>query len=166
MEKPIDKVITRFKAHYPNAVAYTDAQVKELRELYRWMRPNFAAHLYDEVIKIHRTKYRVMPDVSAIEKAILGMNAPAVYDSPTEQLALPEPGAVDRSAEVKHITEVLTGRREPDAGDQEINHVERQRIRVKVARGNATDEERFWISCIDDYGGDWAAAYKAKEQSA
>jgi hypothetical protein len=168
-DAPIDKLIAKFRTHYAEALDYKAAQALELKNLYQWMRQGFADALYDEVIRIHHTRFRVMPDVAIIEHAINAMNAPAVYDQPAEQLALPEPDAVDRVEDVQHITAVLTGHadaRPRDTGEPEINHRERERVRVRAMKGDATSAEAFWIGCIDNHEGNWRAAWKAAAQAA
>lgn len=159
--KPIDDMLNAFEMHYAGA-RYTDGQRAELQTRYGWIRNGYKVAIYDAVTRILESSLRSLPDTAIIERAIASLDDPAVYEPQLQQLALPETGAVDRSKEIELITKALIGRGKLEVNEKEVNHEERKRIRVKVLRGDATDDERFWISCIDDYGGDWKIAFGAK----
>lgn len=159
--KPIDDMLDAFEMHYAFEMRYTDGQREELQTRYGWIRNGYKIAIYDAVTRILETSLRTLPDTAIIERAIATLDDPAVYEPQLQQLSLPEAGAVDRSKEIKLIIEALTGRGELKTEKEEINLVERQRIRDKAGRGHATNAESLWISCIDDYGGDWRAAVAA-----
>ena len=162
--RPIEDMLNAFEMHYAG-ITYTPGQRAELLTKYSWVRSGYKIAVYDAVTRIHEARFRTLPDTAAIERAMTSLERPEVYDKSAEQLALPEPGSVDRSEDVSHITAVLTGhadaQRKPEE-QQEINHFERERIRVRVLKGNATPAEAFWIRCIDEYGGDWKTARLAE----
>ncbi len=39
--------------------------------------------------------------------------------------------------------------------DGEPNHAERERVAVRIAKGNASDYEKHWLKCMRDNNGIW-----------
>ncbi len=166
--KPIDDMLNAFVIHYGGEIQYTEAQCVELTARYHWIRSGYAAVLYDGVIRIHLASLRSLPDVAVIEKAIGGLDEPRIYDAPPV-LPPPEKGAEDRRADVARVVAETAGKMKPDlitGSEDEMNHFEREKIRVRAMKGRATDAELFWLKVIDEFGENWQAAHAAEKKEA
>lgn len=153
----IADMLEAFKQHY-GGVKYTPGQYAELVKKYSWIQCAYKNALYEAVIASHPASLRSLPDVAVIEKAMLTLGRPETFAPP--QIEAPV-DAEDRSEVVAKITAAVMHYAEPIPEMADAGEAERQRIRVRVAKGRATEPERFWIRCIDDYGGDWRAAVAA-----
>ena len=151
----IADMLQAFSMHY-GGLRYTAGQYAELMGKYSWIERVYKNALYDEVIASHPASLRSLPDVAVIEKAMLSLGRPEIFAPPQIEAPI---DAEDRSEVIAKITAAVMHHVEPIPEMADSGEAERQRIRVRVLKGQATECEAFWIRCIDDYGGDWRRAY-------
>lgn len=148
----IQDLLDAFQMHYAG-LKYTAGQRKELTERYSWIRPAYKVAVYEAVVTTHPAALRSLPDMAVIESAMRGLNRPESYEPPQPLL--------EDMTEAVHdsVRDAINAKAKRDG---ELNHEERNRVRQRVLRGQATEYERFWIRAIDEHGGDWRLAV-AKE---
>ena len=143
-----------FQMHYtPNdggRLKYNDAQRVAITRLVGDVPEPYLAELFNNVVATHESRFRSLPDVAIINKAMASMDAPETYLPPP--LLLEEPIPV--------IQEIVEQIRKSENG----NEFERRRVRNRVSKNDATRYEAWWIHVIDDLGGKWEVmpeGYKA-----
>lgn len=154
--KPIEDLLHAFEQHYSTRdyqLGYTQTQRAEMVAKYGWVSQSYMAVLYDEVVSKHPMSLRSLPDMAVIVNATQSMDRPEVYAQPVI--------AIEDKTEQVHesIREHLNAEAKRNG---EPNHEERERIRAKVAKNQATPHEAFWIKVIDGYNGDWRKAVSAE----
>lgn len=154
--KPIEDLLDAFQQHYTTnerALRYTRAQRDEMVSRYAWVSTSYMAVLYDEVVTVHPMSLRSLPDMAVISGAMQKMDRPEVYATSVAQIE-------DKSEPVyESIRDAVNSKAKAEG---ELNHRERERIRGKVRKGEATPAEAFWVRSIDENGGDWMRAVKAE----
>ena len=161
--KQIEELIDAFEMYYSPSnrkMIYGPAQRAEITKRFIWIGNQFKLALYDEVISIHNSSLRSLPDVAVIVEAMGKMGSPESYETPRTALPEPEVDAEDMEASVQRALAEAAGKAPPDLIKDtrgEPNRYERQRIRTKVDKGDATQFEAWWIHIIDDLGGKWEA---------
>ena len=148
-------LVEALQMHYStskHAPKYGQKMAMSIVDTYAWMSERYAEMLLREVVRTFEpTSTRPLPDLAAIAKA---------------EKALPDPAMIARPAaesrEKLERTDTLIRERVNAKAkeDGEVNHVERQRVREKMRRGEATKWEVRWITAIDKYGGDWGRAMR------
>ena len=113
----------------------------------------YLLELYKCVTIAHPAQYGKLPDLAVVSKARAGMDRPEVYEIP--------PPLIEDKIEVVHesIREAVNARAKEDG---ELNHRERERVRMLSMKGRATPAELFWLKAIDEYDGNWRKAYRAE----
>ncbi len=139
------ELLKAFQVHYePNdggQLRYNDQQKLDIIRTVGDVPGEYLSELYLVVTQTHEAKFRSLPDAAVVSKAMASMDDPATYLPP--QKLLDEPSPV--------VQELVEQVRESENG----NEFERQRIRNRVAKNDATVYERWWIHVIDDLGGNW-----------
>jgi len=158
----IEDMLKAFSMHY-GGLKYTAGQYTELVAKYHWLKREYKNAVYSAVIASHPAALRSLPDVAVIEKVMIGLGRPETFAPPQIEAS---PDAEDRSEVIAKITAAVMHHAEPLPEMADAGETERQRIRVRVAKGQATECEAFWIRCIDDYAGDWRAAVAGMPQKA
>jgi len=150
-ESRMNHAIDLFKAfeiHYSdeNQRKYSVSQLQELTDKYAWISQEYSAALYDEVVSTHPAALRSLPDMAVLHKAEKALDRPEVYEKP-------KPMIEDKTGPTfDEVENMLARKRERDG---EPNHFERERIRHRVAKGDATRAEGWWIHIIDHEKGVW-----------
>lgn len=140
----IADLLDAFQIHY-GGLKYSPAQRAELESKYRWFKRGYKNAVYDEVVESHPMSFRSLPDMAVITKAMNNLSPPQVYEEPH---SVPR---IEYNPEVQEkINEMVRQRGEHG------NNEERNRIRTKVMKGEATKYEKWWIHVIDDLGCNWA----------
>jgi hypothetical protein len=108
----------------------------------------YLLELYRMAIEQVEARWGKLPDLAAIVR--IQQQLPEAFTFSTDyQPILTEDAGLD-------VEDVKAKLAKVAAEDGEPNHRERERIRHKKG---ATVEERFWIWCIDNHGGDWRSAW-------
>ena len=160
--KPIEDMLKAFEMHYSTndkELAYTPVQRNEMARKYVWMNRGYARVVYESVVTKHPMSLRSLPDMAVITDAMRTLDRPEVYADPSEALMIEDASEVGVSDEMEHGMKAEMRRREESG--EEANHIERNQIRAKVKRRDASAWEIRWITVIDEYDGDWKAAQKA-----
>ena len=165
--KPINELLNAFVTYYGEGKdypQYPEGVMAALVKKYSYFPAYYIEPIYDRVIEEHPRRWG-LPGVAEIHKAVVKAGPPESYRPPTNAKQIEAPadtkdftdriaGAVAEAAGKKTPNEIIGDAEEP-------NHFERQRIRTRIMKGDATDDEIFWMRVIDEYGGDWMAARKA-----
>ena len=148
-------MVEALQLHYStakHAPKYGQRMAVDIVDAYAWMSDRYSEMLFNEVVRTFEpTSTRPLPDLAAIAKAEKALPDPAMTARPAAE-----------SREKLERTDTLIRERVNAKAkeDGEVNHVERQRVREKMRRGEATKWEVRWITVIDKYGGDWGRAMR------
>ena len=129
---------------------YSPRMAMDIADRYSWISRAYKLALHDEVVRTFApTQMRPLPDMAALAAAEKQLPPPETMVDQT--MALPEP-------EVEKVDALIRDQVNAKArAEGEVNHYERQRIREKLKRGEATVYEAWWIKCIDHNGGRYTA---------
>ena len=150
MQGETDKMLTALEKYYE--AKYNEPQRDALRRALGNPPKAYLLEVYTQVTMAHPAQYGKVPDLAVVSKVRAGMDRPETYLPPDD---VPR---IEYNPEVKGLIDDHLATRTAEDGEQ--NHYERQRIRTKVSKGDATRAEQFWIMAIDEYGGNWREAYK------
>jgi len=93
--------------------------------------------LHDEILRVFSaTSARPLPDFATVSSAIDTLGAPATYARPVKALPAPDAGVLPKDMDLGAM--ILK------AADDE-----RERVRVRVMAGNASEYERRWLDSLD-----------------
>ena len=141
------ELLKALQIHYePNdggQLRYNDQQKQDIIRTVGAVPDGYLSELYLIVTRTHEAKFRSLPDVAVINKAMASMDAPATFLPPQRMLDEPVPV----------LQEIVEQVRKSENG----NEFDRQRIRNRVRLNDATKYERWWIHVIDDLAGKWEA---------
>lgn len=118
--------------------------------------------LTDEIQRIHERRFHTFPGVAVIAKAKARLNRPETYVRPEQRLIEAKPSEEDRKTIIEVMQTAKERKRYATGTPDEPNHTQRQAVRDKVKRGQATDWEIHWIWCIDENGGEWTTMAKGE----
>ena len=141
-----EKMVKALEDYY--GLSYTPVQRKAILSGLKHPPKPYLLDLYTQVINAFSSQFKTLPDLSVIRNAQRGMNPADVYLPPEKLIE-------DRSEETMAIIDSQLAEMHDDEG--ESNHFERERIREKVRKGDATKYEVYWIHVVDDLGGKWTA---------
>lgn len=160
--KPIEDMLKAFEMHYSTnerPLEYTKVQRNELERKYSWMNRGYARVVYEAVVTAHPMSLRSLPDMAVLTEAMKTLDRPEVYADPQDVPLIEDATDVPASAEIESGIQAEMERRK--SRGEELNRHDRQRIRDKVAKGDANAWEIRWITVIDKFDGSWRAAHKA-----
>ncbi len=158
------ELLKAFQIHYePNdggQLRYNDQQKQDIIRTVGTVPEEFLSELYLVVMRTHEAKFRSLPDAAVVNKAMASMDDPATYLPPQKQLESPmdvDNNPSDRAVWLDFLARIGSelGKQADIAG--ESNRFERERVRPRVSKNDATVYERWWIHVIDDLGGNWEA---------
>lgn len=129
---------------------YNEAQRLALKKNLGSPPYQYLRDLYDEIVKVHTSQFGKLPDVAVIRK--IRMTLDPVEGTTYHNYLLPDPDDVsaDYNDEVRKIVDASL-----EAREEELNKLERDRVRAKRKRGEATRHERWWLHTIEDLDGQW-----------
>ena len=132
--------------HYSRKMAQT------ICDSYAWISEGYKTSFYEEVVRnFTPTATRPLPDMAALSAAERALPPAATLAKPPRET----------KAELERTDQLIRDRINAKAKREgEVNHEERERIREKMRRGEATRWEVRWITVIDKYGGDWGRAMR------
>lgn len=137
---------------------YTDVQRRVLVQNLGDLPYEYTLDLYKVVVNQHApTQLRALPDLPRFRECQGELNPSATYGRP----ALPDPDDLELTYDPELDAELRAAVEQKAQADGERNHEERQRIRGKVSKGEASAAEAYWIRVIDEFGGDWRRAHAA-----
>ena len=145
--RPIDSLLDAFEVHYSDEsrpMKYTPKNRKELVTRYMGISAAYMLAVYDEVTSTHQASLRSLPDTAVLEAAMNRLGRQETYNAPKQ---IEEQREVNEDL-VRHLVAAAV-----DHG----NENERERVRRRVAKGEARVEERWWLHVTDDLGGKWRA---------
>lgn len=155
MNQALD-LIGAFTNHYAtslNRPVYSRQMANDIADRYAWIGERYKVALYEEVIRSFRpTQVRPLPDVAALTDAEKALPDPATFADYTR--ALPEPLDVDSNKHDRESWLSLLAKLGSEIGkraehDGEMNHRERERVRRRAERGEATEYELAWLESRD-----------------
>lgn len=124
---------------------YSQRMATDIVDRYSWISPRYKLALHDEVVRTFTpTQMRPLPDMAALAAAEKQLPPPETMRDHTKALPEPAPEKLDA---------LIRDRVNAEAKRQgEINHYERQRVRDKRERGDATLYELWWLETIEHNG--------------
>ena len=149
-----DKMLDAFEQYY--ALEYTPRMRQAMREHLGMPPKEYLLEVYKLVIEQVEARWNRLPDLAAVMRVQQQLPEAFTFASDYSVPQLTDDAGVDMVA----IETELAQRQEQDG---EPNHEERERIRRKVAKGEATKYELFWIRCIDEFGGDWRRGVRSAQ---
>lgn len=124
---------------------YSPRMATDIVDRYSWISPRYKLALHDEVVRTFTpTQMRPLPDMAALAAAEKQLPPPETMRDQTR--ALPEPAPEKLDALIRDQVNAKA------KAEGEINHHERQRVRDRIKRGEATLYERWWLECIEEHG--------------
>jgi len=150
-----------FEQYYSTerSLSYTDRVRASILDRFDNVPYRYAEALFDEVTRSFSGRGRNLPELADVERAASKMDRPEVYAEPKQKaLPPPESSGGTRESWAMFLRKVGSAMKvDPDKllaeQDEELNHAERERVRVRAMKGNATVYERHWLWCIEKNGG-------------
>ena len=129
--------------HYSRKMAQT------ICDSYAWINEGYKTSFYEEVVRnFTPTATRPLPDMAALSAAERALPPAATMAKPPRET----------KAELERTDQLICDRINAKAKREgEVNHEERERIRDKRERGDATVYELWWLECIEQHGGKYKA---------
>ena len=146
-------MVEAFEQYYStkaSAKRYSAKMANTIVDSYAWLGDRYKTALYEEVIReFVPTIARPLPDMAALAAAERQLPAPATFAQAHHE----------NRADLERVDKsIRTMVNEKAKVEGELNHAERERIRAKVRRGDASKWEIRWITVIDEFNNDWARA--------
>jgi len=132
-----------FTNHYATVNSqpkYSRVMANDIADRYSWIGERYKVAMYEEVLReFHPTQARPLPDMAALADAEKQLPDPASFVDHTKLLPEPDEPVVAIVDIVKHVAEIGQG-----------NEFERQRVRDRIRRNDASELEIWWLKCIEE----------------
>lgn len=142
--EPVEDMMQAFQDYYE--LKYSTKVAEEIREWFGAIRREYARAVYSEVVRIHERRYRSLPDIAVINKAVSNIPLPETMKEAREEIP---------DGRVQQLIEDYRDEGTGKTGMEMVREAaerERERVRKLVKRGEATDWEAWWIYTLDTYG--------------
>jgi len=128
---PAEDMLEALQYYYSidKPMRYNEAQRAALLEYLGASSKAYVDMLYDEVVAIHETRFRSLPDLAVLRQAAKALDRPEVYQKPVEVPLLPEPERAE------------PGGYTIDDGRELAYEL------VTQKRGNMSRQEKWWLMC-------------------
>ena len=146
-------MLEAFEQYYStkqSAKRYSGKMANTIVDSYSWLGDRYKTALYEEVIReFVPTIARPLPDMAALAAAERQLPAPATFAQTH----------FENRADLERVDKSIRGMvNEKAKVEGEVNHAERERVRGRRARGDATKWELRWLQVIEEYKGDYRRA--------
>lgn len=156
----VDRMLDAFEQYY--GLEYTPKMRSALISHLGNPPKSYLLELYKQTIEQIESRWGKLPDIAAIVK--IKQQLPEAWTFTTGGAPeLTEDAGLDPDDVQATYNPGLDGKLRDAVNarakqDGEINHRNRERMREKVRKGEATKAEHYRIWCIDVHNGDWRAA--------
>ena len=136
---------------------YSPRMAMDIADRYSWISRAYKLALHDEVVRSFTpTATRPLPDMAALAAA--ERQLPPAETMRDQTRSLPDP---EEERQVSFIRQEVNAKAKAEG---EVNHHERQRVRDRRNRGDATLHELWWLECIEHHGAKYRAMPEGYEE--